>query len=192
MVSMRNKPSEQITQAEIPVHEAAQIEAIFTTALPKIYGYIFLRVSGNQAIAEDLTSETFLAFIKTWPERQTNIPDPIAWLIGIARNKVLNYYRAETTHLRHLTDWTHDAEQVPDIADELARLRDRDEFFRLLAPLRPEQRIVLLLHYLDGYSIREIASLIDKSEHAVESLLARARRTIRTTLDRFQSEEQPQ
>jgi RNA polymerase sigma-70 factor (ECF subfamily) len=48
-----------------------------------------------------------------------------------------------------------------------------------LAKLPGEQRIVLVLRYLDGLSVREIATTISRSEKATESLLSRAREAFR-------------
>ena len=48
-----------------------------------------------------------------------------------------------------------------------------------LAELPGEQRIVLVLRYLDQLSVREIASAIGRSEKATESLLSRAREVFR-------------
>ncbi len=159
---------------------ASEIGAIFDRTLPRIYGYILIRVSGDHATAEDLTSETYLAFTTSWANRRDAIPDPLAWLLGIARNKVIDFYRRQTAHLISLADLSD--EIASELDADLERIADQDELYRMLAPLSIESRIVLLLRYLDGYSVREIADLLSKSEHAIESHLARACRTLRTAV----------
>ena len=49
----------------------------------------------------------------------------------------------------------------------------------VLGMLLPQHRLVLTLRYLDGLSVPEIAALLDRTVHATESLLARARGAFR-------------
>lgn len=161
---------------------AREIGQIFDRTLPRVYGYILIRVSGHTPTAEDLTSETYLAFTASWPARRDVVPDPLAWLLTIARNKVIDYYRSQSSRPVNIADWNTLPEPAPEIDVDLARIADQDELYRLLVPLNPEARIVLLLRYLDGFPVREIADLLGKSEHAIESILARAKRAIRTAV----------
>lgn len=193
---MRAKGGTQITvnaQADagdaVPRDDANALAAIFRTALPQVYGFILLRVAGNTAVAEDLTSETFLAFAIQWPRDHYRVSDPTAWLIGIARNKVLMYYRAEAARAVLRSEWTLTAEQIPDFSNEFDQIADRDELFQLLSVLPVQYQAVLLLRYLDGYAVRDIAAMIGKSEHATESMLSRARTAMRNAIR--ESEESP-
>ena len=45
----------------------------------------------------------------------------------------------------------------------------------VLESLGPHHRIALMLRYLDGLPVREVAALLDRTEHATEALLVRAR-----------------
>ena len=172
-------------QSTPPVSVACneEIAAIFDRTLPRVYGYLLLRVAGDRELAEDLTSETYLAFTSSWTERRESIPDPLAWLLGIARNKVIDSWRRQTAQLAIVSDLAIETDPVAEISIDLERIADRDELFHLLEPLSSDGRIVLLLRYLDGYSVREIAALLGKSEHAIESSLTRAKRAIRQSVD---------
>jgi RNA polymerase sigma-70 factor (ECF subfamily) len=55
----------------------------------------------------------------------------------------------------------------------------RELVLAALRGLPAEQRVALVLHHVDGLSVREVADQLDRSESAVESLLARARRRFR-------------
>ena len=48
--------------------------------------------------------------------------------------------------------------------------------------LPPQYRAVIYLHYYEGYSVREIASLLGQSESAVSAHLRRGRKSLRTTM----------
>jgi RNA polymerase sigma-70 factor, ECF subfamily len=63
---------------------AALLDA-FDSALPRVYGYVLSRC-GQQALAEDLTAETFLAAADAI---RGDDPPPVstAWLVGVARHK---------------------------------------------------------------------------------------------------------
>lgn len=71
----------------VPEHGAALL-ALYDSALPEVYGYLVSRC-GDRALAEDLTSETFLAAV-TAP---ADAPRTIGWLIGIARHKLADHWR---------------------------------------------------------------------------------------------------
>jgi RNA polymerase sigma-70 factor (ECF subfamily) len=49
----------------------------------------------------------------------------------------------------------------------------------VLAEVPTSQRAALVLHYLDGFPVSEVARLLGKSEHATESLLARGRQSFK-------------
>ena len=65
--------------------------AIYPDALPQVYGYLVPRC-GSVALAEDLTAETFMAAVGG----RARHPPPhvsVAWLIGIARHKLVDHWR---------------------------------------------------------------------------------------------------
>ena len=158
------------------------LETLFDNALPRIYGYILVRVGNKQSVAEELTQETMLAMAKAVAGPHPAIVDPIAWLFGTARYKVIDYYRSREHADRPLVDWSGESAELAGFDDDLERIVDRDELLAGLVRLPPGQRIALVLHYADGLSVAEIALAFGKSEHAMESLLARGRRSLRKYL----------
>jgi RNA polymerase sigma-70 factor (ECF subfamily) len=65
--------------------------AIYRVALPQVYGYLLPRC-GSTALAEDLTSETFLAAVNA--TRQGKVAEvSTAWLVGVARHKLVDFWR---------------------------------------------------------------------------------------------------
>ena len=158
------------------------LDALFDDALPRIYGYILARVNGDRAVAEDLTQESMLALARALNGPHPRIADPLAWLFGTARFKVIDHYRSRERSAETAHDWLEGVETVAGDWDDLDRIVEREELVTALGRLPDSQRIALVLHYADGLSIAEIAAALDKSEHAVESLLARGRRSLRTHL----------
>ena len=78
-------------------HEAGRdcpsLDALFDDALPRIYGYILVRVGGDRAVAEELTQETMLALATALGGPHPRIAHPLAWLFGTARFKLIDHYR---------------------------------------------------------------------------------------------------
>ncbi len=144
--------------------------AFYEEALPRVYGYLLRRCGGSVAVAEDLTQETFLASVAELKKGRRPVT-PIPWIYGIARHKLLDHYRSD----RGLE---HPIDPATERDDLVAAPQDEDtsaSTMAALAAVPAEQRAVLVLHYLDGFSMRETGSLLGKTEKAVEGLLARGR-----------------
>ena len=160
---------------------AAELEALYDATLAHVYGFILLRVGGDIATAEDLTQETYLALAQLIQNGQMP-PAPLPWLYRVARNKVVDFYRRQERTAARITSWSPEAELQPIPVSGIDRLPDRELVRSALAHTPPAQRIALVLRYLDGLTVSEIAAELDKSERAVESLLARGRATLRAQL----------
>ena len=76
-------------------HEGDALVALFERALPEVYHYLLHRCR-RRALAEDLTSETFLAAVAAIRSGAVDEPS-IGWLIGIARHKLVDYWRRSRT-----------------------------------------------------------------------------------------------
>jgi RNA polymerase sigma-70 factor (ECF subfamily) len=151
--------------------------AWYETALPRVYGFVYTRAGGDSTLAEDVTAQAFLEAIRARRSFDGR-SDPVTWICSIARNRMIDHYRAEARdqarHLRLIVTDLSASEEAP-----WDQLDDRDAALSSLAALPPLERTALILRYLDGYSVRETAHLIGRSEPATESLLMRARDRVR-------------
>lgn len=143
---------------------------LYDRALPEVYGYLVTRVR-NATTAEDLTAETFLAAVHTLKSRPVD-EVTVAWLIGIARHKLLDHWRRQERERRPFP-----AEDVVD--DPWDEQLDRIRAETTLAGLRAEHRTALTLRYVDDLPVADVAVCLERSEHAAEALLARARAAFR-------------
>jgi RNA polymerase sigma-70 factor (ECF subfamily) len=152
--------------------------AMYDRALPQVYGYLRVR-AGSEAIAEDLTAETFLAAVQAIEHNK--VPKiTVAWLIGVARHKLVDHWRRQAREERGL-QLLPDEQEVPDGVDELfERARTHD----VLDALGPHHRAALTLRYIDGLPVQEVADHLDRTVHATEALLVRARNAFRVTYAR--------
>lgn len=162
-------PDDIVDVTVVPDPGAALLE-LYDSALPHVYGYLLSRC-GDRVVAEDLTSDTFLAAAAA----ASDAPCTIGWLIGIARHKLADHWRWQARQERLLVAAADGVQDADPWEAELEVLRAH----AVLDKLSPPYRAVLTLRYLDGCSVAETAELIDRTVQATEGLLVRARRAFR-------------
>ncbi len=147
---------------------------VYDRELPEVYGDLLHRC-GDATLAEDLTSEVFLAAVRL--VRDGSRHDlTVAWLIAVARNKLVDHWRRRTreeTKLRLLQ-----ADPPPSDTISLDCL-DEGRALATLRRLPAQYQAALTLRYVDGLPVREVALTLGRTLHASESLLARARKAFR-------------
>lgn len=156
----------------------ATLLSLYDEALPAVYGYLRRRVP-NETIAQDLTSETFLAAVTSITSGVTSHVS-VAWLMGIARHKLLDHFRRVAREERNLRAVATDAIDHDDPWE--VTLRD-DVTRETLAELGLHHRCALTLRHLDGLSVPEVARVLGRTVHATEALLVRARIAFRATYE---------
>jgi RNA polymerase sigma-70 factor, ECF subfamily len=147
---------------------------LYDEALPQVYGYLLSRC-GQRALAEDLTAETFLAAVDTVRKDQSV---SIAWLVGVARHKLVDHWRRQAREERGLS-----LVATQDETDPWDGVLDAVTAREVLDRLGPHHRLALTLRYLDGLPVPEVARLLDRTLHATEALLVRARAAFRRAYD---------
>ena len=164
------------TKDQMRLNEAEAFRAFYEEALPRVYSYLFHRCGGVVPVAEDLTQETFLAAVAEI-KKGASVAAPVPWVLGIAKHKLLDHYRRQKRGEREVAmSWEApggDDLPAPDAEDA------RDRAMEALGALPASQRAALVLRYLDGMSVPEVARSLRKSVHAAESLLARGRESFK-------------
>lgn len=145
---------------------------LYDRALPDVYGYLASRC-GSAPVAEDLTSETFLAAVDA--VRRGTVADlTVAWLIGVARHKLVDHWRRQERDQRASAEL-----DAPAALDDWDVQLDALVAHETLATLGGHHRSALALRYLDGLPVREVAACLGRTEGATEVLLVRARAAFR-------------
>jgi RNA polymerase sigma-70 factor (ECF subfamily) len=157
--------------------DARSFGAFYDDALPHIYGYFLQRCGGSVTVAEDLTQETFVAAVAELANDR-RVTAPTAWIGGIARHKLLDHYRRQERVERSVTA-AREAEQLHTELVVQDTRETRERAVQALASVAASQRAALVLCYVDGYTVPEVARLLGKTIEAVESLLARGRRSFK-------------
>lgn len=150
---------------------------LYNQSFDYVYSYIFARVAGNSQLTEDIVQETFAA---AWLslDRFNNRSSYCTWLCSIAKNKLRESYRkaiykeklelADSDNLA-LQESGIDLEKI--VIDNETRLN----VLKVLEEMNPLYRYALIMKYMDGMRVKEIAGVLDRSAKAVDGILQRAK-----------------
>ena len=158
------------------IRAARELDELYRAHAAEVYRYAYA-VLGNAADAEDVMQTTFVNALRAL-ERGEKPRKPTNWLITIAHNLIRQRFRQQQSR-------PHEVELDRDIAsfeadDDGPSI---DDLVRALQRIPPTQREALVLRELEGRSYKEIASILDVSPTALETLIFRARRSLAEELE---------
>jgi RNA polymerase sigma-70 factor (ECF subfamily) len=135
----------------------------------------------DREVAEDLVQESFLRLVKELAADRTpdNIP---AWLFRVCTNLAMSRGRRVSVAQRFLNRSRHQPDAEPADVETLRR-ETNSSLYAGLATLQADARAALLMA-AQGFSGREIAEAIGKSEMATRTMMFRARERLRVYLAR--------
>lgn len=156
-------------------------DEVYRTLYAPLFRFVYTRVK-DRALAEDITQDTFVVFLKVHPTFQAGAPLP--YLHTVARNKVIDHMRKKRPDLDDdaLFALASDAptpEESAVLGEELSLV------LSALATLSPAEEAAVRLKYLDTLTTAEIAQYLEKSEEAVRQLLSRGLARVRAYIDRI-------
>jgi len=137
-----------------------------------IYRYISFRVD-DLCTVEDLTSEVFARFLAALPKRFGRPKSIRPWLYGTASRVVKEHYRGQSRrNLVPLEESVAAEEMGPEQTTE--EMWTRRELHEAMKTLTEDQKTVLALRFGQDLPIREVSTLMNRSEGAVKMLQVRA------------------
>jgi len=141
----------------------------------KILNFAF-RFLGDAEEAQDIAQETFLKFYKSVSNFRP-VGSLKAYLFTISKNLCIDYVRKKKPVY---SDKVQEQAEQNTPLDLLICKESTDEFLSAVQKLPENQRFAVLLRYNEGLSYSEIAKILSVSVSAVESLLVRGRKTLRS------------
>jgi len=159
--------------------DAAAVRWLLDEVAPVVHGFLYARVGGDAAAAEDLLQETLLEAVRS-AEGFRGDAALSTWLCAIARRRLARHYEQERRAELGRAQLRLVAETAVEVSLEQAE--QREEVARALGRLPVLHRQVLVLKYLDGLSVEEIAGEVGRTRVQVQSLLQRARDGLRREL----------
>ena len=145
---------------------------------PRLYYYL-RRLVENENDVWDILQETWLAVFQNIRKLQ----DPLkfsAWLYQISHNKAVNLLRKENRYTQMTVEQT--ADYCQNNTTVLAVNEQTELVHELLGKLKLAHREVLTLHFLEGFSIQEMARIIGISEGTAKSRLYYAKHKLHEAL----------
>ena len=175
---------------------AGQAEAVCTlaeTVVGPLFAFCLYRVGRNHHLCEEVVQETLLRAI-----RELDRYDParagdniFPWLTGLARNEIHRALAREKNAVSLEALWSKmdndltalfaRLESEPFTEEVIRREETTDMVNATMAQLPPHYREALEAKYVQGRTVRDLATLWQLSEKAVESQLGRARQAFRET-----------
>ena len=156
---------------------------IYDLYSPALYRYA-VRLLNNPDLAEECVAESFSRFLSALRNNggpQTNLR---AYLYRVAHNWITDQYRRQIPH-----EPVDEIDQHPDPGSTTSKIVDeqleREKIHRAIRRLTPDQRQVVTLKFLEGWSNAEIAKSINKPVGAVKSLQHRALQALRQRLTEY-------
>lgn len=152
---------------------------VYDAYVDSIYRYLYYRV-GSHALAEDLTSETFLRALRRLDSFTWQGKDIGAWFVTIARNLVTDHVKSSRFKLEITTADMLDADRAAGagVEDEVMGMLDSAVLLDAVRQLKSEQQECIVLRFLQGLTLAETAKVMARSEGAVKQLQLRAVRAL--------------
>lgn len=164
-------------EANLPAtaHGEGWFDEFYDGALPVVFGYLLKLCGGDRELAWDLTQDSWVTVVDRLAQGQTD-KATVGFLLSVARSRYLDTWRRQRRLQRKLRMvWTAARKiETPEVS--AAKVLDH------LSVCTDEHRVVLMLAYVDGIPVAEIAELLGSSVSSTYSLLARARSELRSHL----------
>ncbi len=173
--------AEQLPVAAARDGDAAAWDALFRRYQLPLYVYV-VELLHNEQAALDVVQEAFINATRYIRSLRDDTKFG-SWLFSIAHQKVQQHWRRPKRDEPLPDDFSEEfvaTEELP--PDAVIRAEQEEELMTVVKQLSEAHRSVLLLHFLEGFSLEEIASVTDVSVGTVKSRLHYAKKALRTLL----------
>jgi RNA polymerase sigma-70 factor (ECF subfamily) len=138
--------------------------------------YIY-KICGDEHMADDIYQESFVKFLKTKPDIANEIHLKV-YLYRIAFHLIVDKKRRIKVEKKSFEEKVHTYERDMHDARQESGVLLSMEMEKTFERLKPKQRMLLWLAYVEGYSYSEIAQMTDTKENSLKVQLFRAREKI--------------
>ncbi len=177
----------------ILLNDQAGFELLIKKYQDLVYGTCF-RLLKNQPDAEDLSQETFMEIFRSLVQLKS-VDDMSGWIYRISYCKCISFLRKKNPAK---ASSKNDPKEVADSLDKHPGHNNKEtphkaleekeaniELFEKIDQLPINQKRAILLHKFEGYSHKEICEEMSLSQASVESLIYRAKVSLRKSLFSF-------
>jgi len=164
----------------------SEFSQIYYREIDKIFRFFFLRVNSVEE-AEDLTSLVFLKFYQSFQKKdEKTVVDKKSFLYKMARNLLIDFYRKKDRNSLSLDKLLKEGFDLPSpdkIENKIELDFQMEEIKKALKEINPLYADIIILHYIDDLSIKELALILNKKENNVRVLVHRALEALKDQLN---------
>lgn len=165
----------ELVEAVLERKDDAAFRELYRRHTPRLFALVARLLARGDEEAEDVVQEVWIHAFESLPRFEWNAAFP-TWLTGIGLNRVRDRIRRYGRSREALV------EAVPEVGDGPAPHEARIDLERAVAHLPDDQRMVLVLHDVEGMKHREISDQLHIPEGTSKTLLSNARKRLRAML----------
>ncbi len=173
-------PEEATLLERVRQYDMAALAQVYDDYYDRIYRYVYGYI-GRPGAAEDLTANVFFRLLRAVRDGRSPRSNLSAWLYRVAHNLVVDSFRRGPPEELELAEWLESDEPDPAYTAEQRMQVNRVRL--ALRELTESQQQVIMLKFFQGMDSREVASIVGKSEGAVDALQHRGIRALRKALE---------
>ncbi|PAV29526.1 RNA polymerase sigma factor SigX [Virgibacillus profundi] len=152
-----------------------------------LFQFVFYMVKDKQ-LTEDLVQEIYIKVLKSYKTFKGESSEK-TWLFSIARHVTIDYFRSQSRKRKRIMeffDWGEKGQLIQDLKplpDELAVQNEEIQtVYRYLDKCTVDQKSVLILRYIQSFSIQETAEILNFSESKVKTTQHRGLKVLKKHL----------
>lgn len=187
MANLETIDKEKELLAKIASGDKEAFGELYDFYAPRIFRFIRIKVR-SQALAEDLSSESFLRIWEYLQEEGREIEESFqALLYKIARNLITDFYKRKSFNQEIFIDedFKEYFENQP-ARDEIASKEEAEYIQKALIDMKEEYQNAIIWYYIEGLSIEEIAKILKKNQGTVRVLIHRALKSLKKHLQELE------
>ena len=170
--------------------DSAAMEEFYNLYRNRLYSLVLHQVGRDEAVAEDLVQEVFLAALDSLDKFRGD-SQLYTWLRSIALHKINDFHRRQAREPKpensspdfNALQLEQIGDNEPAIITTMESEEIRQSVHQALAGLPPDYQKVLVLKYLKDMPVIAISQVMGRSPKSVEGLLSRARKAMRANLE---------
>ena len=132
------------------------------------YSYV-----NNRSDAEDIMQEVFLKYIVKKPVFNDETHEK-AWFLRVTINMCKSYLRSS---------WLKKRDEIDDDMRDKTYIENDPELWELVKQLPEKYRVVVELHFVEGYTIKEISMILKKNPSTIGTWLERGKKQLRKAME---------